>query len=137
MEVDSEAALLGVLRDFFVTPVLLHAAEAFVAELLEWFEEQRELAFYASSILLVYDSSSSSSSSGGGGGGGGGGKPGVHAQSGGRPMLRAKMIDFAHVHSPGERCVAGARAGKALQPSGQDDSYITGLRALQRLLEAV
>lgn len=124
VEVSSHSELLAVLRDFFATPALLNSATTFVAELQEWFEGQTQFAFYASSILLAYDSSLDADS--------------ATTGSNSRGLtLRAKMIDFSHVHAPTERCVAGPRAGKPLQTSGRDESYLTGLNALQELLHAV
>eukprot|EP01043_Picozoa_sp_COSAG02_P059448 COSAG02_NODE_7582_length_2948_cov_51.848375_2_plen_145_part_00 len=125
-EVGSHSELLTVLRDFLPTPILLKSALAFVHELREWFEEQTEFAFYASSILFAYDNNCSDQSA-----------DGKTTGSTGGLTLRAKMIDFAHVHSPNERCVAGARAGKPLQTTGRDESYLTGLMALEELLKSV
>ena len=53
-----------------------------------------------------------------------------------RPELRAKMIDFNHVHSVDEPCVAGPRKGLPLQDGPCDDSYREGLAHLRRLLDA-
>ena len=110
--IDSEAALSEVLHAFFCTPELRTAAISFVSEMQAWFDTQTEFAFYASSLLFVYDAAAE------------------------RSELRAKMIDFAHVHSPSEPCVAGPRKGLPLQDGPCDDSYREGLAHLRRLLDA-
>jgi hypothetical protein len=125
-EVGSYSEFLAVLRDFLITPALLKSALAFVQELRDWFEVQTEFAFYASSILLAYDNSSGDLSA-----------DGDSTGSSDGLSLRAKMIDFAHVHSPNERCIAGSRAGKPLQTTGRDESYLIGLKALEELLKSV
>lgn len=95
-DVRSEEELATVLARFLRTPELRRQARAHVEELLAWFTEQREYAFYASSLLMGCDGADP--------------KP---------KDLRFKMIDFAHV----EPC-----------PPDGDQSYITGLATLRRVL---
>lgn len=74
-EVSTEEALIQVLTRFLRTDRLKKEARDFIVDLHAYFSEQKEYAYYGSSLFFAYDAAEENEST-----------------------LRVKMIDFAHVH---------------------------------------
>nr|6E7F_A Chain A, Inositol polyphosphate multikinase [Homo sapiens]6E7F_B Chain B, Inositol polyphosphate multikinase [Homo sapiens] len=97
-----------------------------IEKILQWFENQKQLNFYASSLLFVYEGSSQPTTTklndrtlaekflSGGGGSGGGGSQEI-------AEVEVRMIDFAHVF-----------------PSNTiDEGYVYGLKHLISVLRSI